>query len=203
GWHVLRVGSGRSDLRIAARGVEAFVRNGWEVVAVDEIVRHAWMTGLFLERLLQDRRRLELIRVRLVVRIEGDVERQGVEDGRFESLDGVREPEGVEESDGPRKLRLSRRAARRREVHGPELLGLLGGGGKEKEYTNDQGDRSGPHRVRDLPVAQIDRHVAVVAALGEDLQGVRQLVVDLAGIHVGVVQVAARLPDLIDGEADR
>src|SRR5437773_1796542 len=83
--HVLCVRHGRSDLGVAARGVQAEMRKLRHVVRVDQVVGEPRMLGLRLEERLEDRVSALLKRKRRVrsVRLtEGD-ERQRVEDPRF------------------------------------------------------------------------------------------------------------------------
>ena len=70
----------RGDGRVATGRTEPLVRDGRVVVAVDEVVRGARMVRLLPEHGLEDRRRLELLGVRLVGRHRGGVERERVED---------------------------------------------------------------------------------------------------------------------------
>jgi hypothetical protein len=64
---VRRVGR---DLRVKLRGLDAMLRDRWIVVAVDQVVGDARMVRIGLRERLQDARRLQLVRVCLVGRVE-------------------------------------------------------------------------------------------------------------------------------------
>ena len=81
--HVQRVRRIRRDLAVAARRLDALLRDRRVVVAVDEVMRGARMVGLVEEDRLEDLRRLELVGVLLVGRVEVRREDERIERRRL------------------------------------------------------------------------------------------------------------------------
>ena len=81
--HMQRMRRIRRDAGVALRAWQAFLRDRWRVVGVDQVMRDARMVRVFSELLLEDRRRLERVAIGLVgALLDGDqVER--IENLRF------------------------------------------------------------------------------------------------------------------------
>ena len=84
--HVQRVRRRRRDLRVRPRGGEPFLGERRKVVAVDQEMRDARMVRILRQQRLEELRRLERLRVGLIVQIGGEIERERVEDFRFDVL---------------------------------------------------------------------------------------------------------------------
>ena len=81
--HVQRMGRRRRQLGVALCRRQALTANWRKIIAVDDVVRDTGMVRLLRLDRLQDRRRLELFGVGLVIEIHRFIERKRVEDGRL------------------------------------------------------------------------------------------------------------------------
>ena len=81
--HVKGVGRVGRDARVSAGRAETLRGDRREVVAVDQVVRHAGVIRLLGEDRLQNGSGLQLVPVRLVVRVQRGVERERIEDRRL------------------------------------------------------------------------------------------------------------------------
>ncbi len=86
GRHVERVRGVRRDLRVAPGRLQALLGEGWVVVGVDQVVRHAGMVGVLVEQRLQDLRRPQLVGIGPVRGVEVRRGDERVQDGRFHVL---------------------------------------------------------------------------------------------------------------------
>jgi hypothetical protein len=124
--HVERMRYVGRDAAVLLGGGQAAGRERRVVVGVDDVVRDARVGPVLLEERLEDRRRLELVRVREIRRRRRPEQRQGAEQGHLQ-IGGVALLELLEllpEGQRPRSVRPGSVARLR---HAAGLLELVGG----------------------------------------------------------------------------